>query len=158
MPITQDNGIASANAFPWLVRYDRMGEMEPAIRHFLNAQPLSWEGSTSPDYMVEELYAGRLQALLFAENDSGTIYGLCLFRLVVTDVDRKAAQIAFLTCDQFYKTAQVYPMLERSFAELGATHLEAVAHPTIASYAHKHHGWAAPGVYIRKELSFQRMN
>lgn len=131
-----------------------MGEdVEEVIRYFLLRQPQSYEEFYTIDEYLQTIREGRLQALVFAENDKAI--GLVVFAVV--RVGKKIAiRGDFISCTPFFKLATFYDQFEAWAKKFGADYIDGYVHPTIAEYAAKKHGYSVGGVYLFKALTDHR--
>jgi hypothetical protein len=140
-----------------IVSPDTLDEYWPVIKALLMLQQPSWQQIYSIDSINAYLKQGELVALLLRRRD---IYlALMLTSTHDYDLDGKlTVRIEFLTANHFHHTVKAYNIIEELARKNGFIAIEAVAHPAMAKYFAKKHGFRAPGVYIRKELRRERNN
>ncbi len=150
------HGATSAKPHVWRFPFDPTLDQWRMIQNFLEAQ----ESSLTPFYTVEEFLAliteGELTAWVYSEGRNHL--GLLVFSQHEYSPEVRTVKVEFLTCKNFRKMAAMTFAFEEACREHGFQYVEAIAHPTIAEFMVKKHGYSAPGVHIMKPLEYTRRN
>lgn len=126
------------------------------VTFFLEEQPESWATLYTLEGILTSIRDGRVQVFLVGRGKEWQ--GLCLFSIYEPETNLRIMSIKFLSCERFFAMAQMIEKLEQVGHAMGCNVVEAVAHPTIAQYGVNKNGFAAEGVYIRKDLRVSRRN
>lgn len=131
-------------------------DYEVLISAFYDRQPNSFYPLYEKSDVMQMLRHGLWSAYIVTE-------GLEIFGLFMVSVKRVTESVTVLyiemtSCQDFFKMAQVYRVLEQLAREMKCDFIEGVAHHAIANYACRKHDYRAYGVAIRKPVNVRRMN
>lgn len=129
---------------------------EQKIRKYLQDQPGSYEPLYTEDHFIQLIEQGVMNVWLYEED--GKELGILAFTFHMYTKNVKTVKIEFVSCRHFLKMMKLIEVLEDQALKGGFSYIEASAHPTIAEYAVKKLGFAAPAVYIRKPIAYERKN
>lgn len=122
----------------------------PHIMYFLEKQEASWNKYWSLEDLVLKIIRDEFVPVLYFRN--GELLGMAMVSLQRYNVAVFNMRIEFLSCENMFALIPMLGVLEERARLLGCTAIEAVAHPTIAKYAQKKHGFEAPMQFITKTL------
>lgn len=125
------------------------------VARLLDKQSLSYQSVWTFEDIKERLFTGHLFVWFYVEDEE--ILGMSLMSLNKYSECIFSIKIEFLSCENFLRITDMIDVLETRAIQIGATFVEAVAHPTIAKYAVKKKGYEAPATYIRKTLKRRMM-
>lgn len=120
------------------------------IEEFLDEQPASYGSVWAKEDIFTLIEAGVLIPWIYVRD--GIPLGLALLQIISYSKEVRSIKIEFLSCRNFFAITDMYSVLEHRAREGGFTMIEAIAAPTIAEYAVRKKGFAAPGVHICKTI------
>lgn len=156
MDTMQALGTSSAKRTVYMVTDENCKSYEKHIRRLLLQQPTSWEGFYSLETIIQNIYSGQVSAALLNIDKQYVALLIASFRKY--DYGHIVCRIEFLTCNEFFKISAGYSIIEEVVRKTGCTGIEANAHPSLAKYFCRKHGFKAPGVYITKDFRPSRRN
>lgn len=155
MDTTTDRGLSSDEYVLHTFDGSALNLFETSVRYWLHEQPTSLHPLATEDYMIEQIKRGLLFGLLITENSVEV--GLALFS--IREYPKGMVfNVEFLSCKNFYKMATGWEALVNLAQQYGFSYIEAIAHPTIATYAVEKKGFGAPNVHIIKSIHQGRIN
>jgi len=139
-----------------MINGNQIDVFQELIEKFLRDQPESFSAFHTMEEYIELMKQGSLFPWIYYLDDKPI--GLVVLSRQYYSPSVQSIKIEFLSCKNLHLMVDVLPLLEEFCRQHGYAYIEAIAHPTIAKFGAKKHGFRVPSVYIRKAVSYDRRN